>query len=128
MSPVEGVVQQNGQPVPAAFVFFRPEKGKSSAGTTDATGRFILSATSGESPGAVPGPHQVTITLGISPVPVLDGKSEPVSDGKVVTRDGALKLSQFVLPEPVIVKSGSNNILLIIPSEAPVPSLDAAPM
>lgn len=109
MSPVEGIVEQNGKPVPAAFVFFRPEKGKSSAATTDANGRYVLSSASGEMQGAVVGSHQVTITLGISP--------EPVSDGKTVTNDGALKLSQYVLPEPVIVKSGGNNILLVIPSE-----------
>lgn len=119
MSPVEGIVQQNGQPVPAAFVFFRPEKGKSSAGTTDANGRYTLSSASGEMQGAVVGPHQVTITLGISP--------EPVADGKTVTNDGALKLNQYVLPEPVIVKSGGNNILLVIPNETSTSSSEPTP-
>jgi hypothetical protein len=60
--PVSGTVLLDGKPVSGAGVLFTPvADGPLATGTTDDQGRYSL--TTGERAGAVPGEHQVTITL-----------------------------------------------------------------
>lgn len=60
--PVTGTVTRGGQPLTGAAVMFLPEQGAPSSGQTDASGQFTLVFNDGR-PGAVPGKHQVLITL-----------------------------------------------------------------
>lgn len=62
---VEGTVQWNGQPVEGALVTFQPqdESGASAVGTTEAQGKYALTASAGEfGAGAVAGRYKVLIT------------------------------------------------------------------
>jgi hypothetical protein len=68
--PVSGRVTLDGKPLPNAVVTFQPlsKKGAQqpavtgSVGRTDADGRFALRVVSPEQPGAMIGPHTVTIS------------------------------------------------------------------
>lgn len=59
--PVHGVVTLDGQPLANALVYFAPEKGPSSAGVTDSSGKYELHDKTGLN-GAVVGTHTVTIS------------------------------------------------------------------
>jgi len=61
MSKVEGVVLLDGEPLPEAMVTFEPSRGRSSAGRTDAEGKFTLQYSSTRE-GAVVGEHVVRIS------------------------------------------------------------------
>ncbi len=63
---VKGTVTLNGKPLADADVQFSPKgsgAGGPSFGTTDKDGHFVLKYSDGR-PGAVPGPHMVTISWG----------------------------------------------------------------
>jgi hypothetical protein len=62
LASVRGTVTLNGQPLEGVIVQFQPtaEGGTSSAGRTDAKGRYKLMYTFSK-PGAMPGEHTVTI-------------------------------------------------------------------
>jgi hypothetical protein len=64
--PVEGVVTLDGEPLADAFVIFQSDRGRPSVGTTGSDGRYRLQYTK-ETPGALPGRHQVTISTHIDP-------------------------------------------------------------
>jgi len=51
---------------PNARVVFRPKSGRPSAGTTDAEGRYEVLYTVDE-PGALPGPHTISISTFVEP-------------------------------------------------------------
>ncbi|MCA9052898.1 MAG: carboxypeptidase regulatory-like domain-containing protein [Planctomycetaceae bacterium] len=57
----QGTVTMDGQPLPKANLIFKPSEGPVATATTDAQGQFTL--TTGTSPGAVAGSHQVAITV-----------------------------------------------------------------
>lgn len=62
MVEVEGVVLQDGKPLERIMVEFWPETdGSRSFGTTDATGKFVLTTDDGERLGAVVGRHRVVL-------------------------------------------------------------------
>ncbi len=58
--PVTGTVTLRGQPVEGAMVTFRAAGGQSAVGTTDAAGRYLLTA-GAAGRGAVAGQYQVAI-------------------------------------------------------------------
>jgi len=60
--PVTGCVTRNGQALAGADVMFLPEHGAPSSAKTDASGQFTLVLNDGR-PGAVPGKHQVLISI-----------------------------------------------------------------
>lgn len=62
--PVTGQVMLNGQPVEGASVAFIPQSpdGRAAAATTDSDGRYELQTAGADSPGAVPGAYQVTVS------------------------------------------------------------------
>lgn len=66
-APVTGVITVNGQPVENASVTFTPQvEGQEvpiSTGMTDAEGRYELTLTATQQPGAVVGKHTVTVFL-----------------------------------------------------------------
>lgn len=77
--PVSGAVTRGGQPLAQAEVMFLPEKGAPSSGKTDANGQFTLMFNDGR-PGAVPGKHQVLITVPGPELPPPTGQEKtPVS-------------------------------------------------
>ncbi len=70
VAPVSGRITLNGKPLPKASVTFSPvavggnqEPGPSSAGKTDADGRYTLSLIGKSGSGAVVGKHKVRIAL-----------------------------------------------------------------
>jgi hypothetical protein len=70
VAPVSGRVTLNGQPLAKAAVVFQPvavqgniNPGPGSGGFTDADGRYTLTLTGKDTPGAVVGKHKVRITL-----------------------------------------------------------------
>lgn len=67
LGQVSGVVTLDGQPLSDATVSFQPPNGRPSSGTTDASGRYVLTYLN-EVKGAVVGPHQVQVTTGRSAV------------------------------------------------------------
>jgi hypothetical protein len=73
---VAGTVTRDGQPLVGADVMFLPERGAPSSGKTDASGEFTLTFNDGR-PGAVPGKHQVFITLPGPEVPPPTGQEKP---------------------------------------------------
>lgn len=58
---VTGTITLDGQPVDAAIVTFRPQKGRPSSGTTDAAGKYELFYIR-DTTGAAIGTHQVSIS------------------------------------------------------------------
>jgi hypothetical protein len=66
VAEVSGKVILNGKPVVQAQVWFRPEKGPTAFGRTDAEGKFDLALASGQAVGAVIGKHRVTVVTGIA--------------------------------------------------------------
>ena len=58
---VEGVVTLDGQPLPNAELAFYPQEGRASQGVTDESGHYRLMFTY-DSPGCIPGNHEVMIT------------------------------------------------------------------
>ena len=70
MAPVSGVVTLDGEPVPGARVIFSPQRtgqdalsaGPASDGQTNEDGRYTLASSMDSKPGAVVGPHTVTIS------------------------------------------------------------------
>ncbi len=83
LAPVTGTITQNGQPLANADVVFSPAgdvEASTSAGTTDENGKFELQYNDGRN-GAVPGKHQVTITVGgpSSEEPAEGGGEEEMS-------------------------------------------------
>lgn len=63
LGTVTGTITQNGKPLADAWVEFVPEKGRLSAGRTDAEGRYSLQYTF-DAPGAKVGTHTVKIGVG----------------------------------------------------------------
>ena len=70
VAPVSGTVTLNGKPLANTSVTFAPvaaagtiEPGPSSAGTTDADGRFTLTLIGKDGKGAVVGKHKVRISI-----------------------------------------------------------------
>lgn len=58
---VEGTITNNGQPLERIAVEFHPKgEGPRSTGTTDATGKYTLTAETGQA-GAIVGPHVVVL-------------------------------------------------------------------
>jgi hypothetical protein len=102
LTPVEGKLLLDGQPLPYAKVMFNPVAGglpANSAGTgqTDEKGQFTL--TTAGKPGAVPGDHVVTIVEGPPPNDTRGG-------------DAQEKLAQYqagLKNRPIPVKFGSIN-------------------
>jgi hypothetical protein len=82
IAPVSGRVTLNGKPLPNASVTFAPvggkanqEPGPSSAGKTDADGRYTLSLIGQEGNGALIGKHKVRIAL-LSEMDTADDRPE----------------------------------------------------
>jgi hypothetical protein len=82
IAPVSGRVTLNGKPLPNASVTFAPvggkenqEPGPSSAGKTDADGRYTLELIGQEGSGAMIGKHKVRIAL-LSEMDTSDDRPE----------------------------------------------------
>jgi len=100
--PVAGTVTRGGQPLAGADVMFVPEHGAPSSGKTDASGQFTLVFNDGR-PGAVPGKHQVHISV---PGPALP---PPTAKDKA-----PVKVSPPVeFRKPVEVKADGENTLTL---------------
>ncbi len=69
---VKGTVTKGGSPLADVSVTFTPEKGPSSAGVTDASGKFVLLSQTGKA-GAVAGSHKVTLQVRPKVNPVQAG-------------------------------------------------------
>ena len=76
LARVKGKVTLNGEPLEGAIVQFQPtaEDGSSSAGMTDAEGRYELMSTF-DTPGAMPGEHVVTIRTAAAYYEEEDGEA-----------------------------------------------------
>ena len=83
--PASGTITYNGKPLEGALVTFLSADNKLGSGTTDATGKYVIS-TLGKS-GAVPGKNQVAITKmsggGTAPVAPGAGGSTPPSPEQI---------------------------------------------
>ena len=100
VAPVAGRITLDGQPLADAVVVFQPiaheesaAAGPGSHGRTDQNGRYSLEVIDPPRPGAVVGPHRVTISTATS-----DGKDGSRPSGERVPRryrDGTL---QFDVP------------------------------
>jgi hypothetical protein len=82
IAPVSGRVTLNGKPLPNASVTFAPvggkgnqEPGPSSAGKTDADGRYTLALIGQDGKGAMIGKHKVRIAL-MSELDTADDRPE----------------------------------------------------
>jgi hypothetical protein len=64
LGQVSGVVTLDDQPLEGASVYFKPEEGRPSTGTTDAAGRYELTYI-GDENGAKVGTHKVRITTAL---------------------------------------------------------------
>jgi hypothetical protein len=60
--PVSGVLTHNGKPVANATIFFEPEPGRPSTGSTDEEGRFTL-VYDAQHDGAIVGKHRVWVKM-----------------------------------------------------------------
>jgi hypothetical protein len=80
LAPVEGIVTQNGQPVPGAGVLFLPAQGPMAMGTTDANGHFTLMTAN--RPGAIVGDHRVVISKTHTTATQVAGERLPRYDTK----------------------------------------------
>jgi hypothetical protein len=112
VATVSGTVLQNGKPVPGASITFFPDAGRPSYGVSDATGRYVLEY-SHEKPGAVTGSHTVKVMLQGSGPPG-GPPSGPTEPGKVSAVTFTAP-TEVVLPQPMTVVSGDNQMDLIIP-------------
>lgn len=106
LGTVTGVLTQEGSPVTGALVEFFPEEGKTSTGTTDAEGKYVLSYEDSE--GAIIGEHTVQVTVGV-PQPAVDPESMEVAPPMMEPP------KTVVLPQKVSVKEGENSIELQLP-------------
>lgn len=100
--PVTGSVTRNGQALAGADVMFLPEQGAPSSGKTDASGQFTLVFNDGR-PGAVPGKHQVLISI---PGPEL-----PPPTGQEKMPVNVLPPMQFRQHAEITV-DGENNLVI----------------
>lgn len=108
LSPVEGIVTWNGQPLADAAIAFTPSSGPIAVGKTDAEGRFRLS-TQGR-PGAAVGAHRITIQA-YEPLPANaatgpDGESTVNPVSRIPEKFG--QLDQSGLTATVSTKAGEN--------------------
>lgn len=78
LASVKGKVTLNGEPLEGAIVQFQPtaEDGSSSAGKTDAKGRYELMYTF-DTPGAMPGEHIVSIRMAATYYEEEDNEVQP---------------------------------------------------
>ena len=112
VATVSGTVFQNGKPVPGASITFFPDAGRPSYGVSDASGRYVLEY-SQEKSGAVIGSHSVKV--------MLQGSGPPGGPPTGPTEPGKISAVTFtapkeiVLPQPMIVVSGDNQMDLNIP-------------
>ncbi|NLF68974.1 MAG: carboxypeptidase regulatory-like domain-containing protein [Candidatus Anammoximicrobium sp.] len=75
LGKVKGTVTQKGKPLADVDVMFLPERGAPSSAKTDAAGNFELKFNDGR-PGAVPGKHQVLITIPGTELPPPTGDEQ----------------------------------------------------
>ncbi len=103
LAPVEGQITLDGQPVKDAVVTFTPvlpPKGLeavASTGRTDEQGRYQLRLLSDNRPGAVIGPHNVTVTINVE-------SESDVSTPEEIERQNAVPTNYFKYE----VKPGTN--------------------
>jgi hypothetical protein len=107
IASVSGKVLKNGKPVVRANIAFYPSSGRPSYGTSDETGAYSLDYTEKEK-GAVVGSHTVKISVG-GPPPPVDASSGGRATG------GFTPPVETVMPQQILVKSGSNTIDLDLP-------------
>ena len=84
IAPVSGRILLNGKPLTNASVTFTPvggkdnmEPGPSSAGKTDADGRYVLELIGQDGKGAMIGKHKVRIAL-LSELPTSEDRPDPL--------------------------------------------------
>jgi hypothetical protein len=102
VAPVSGTVSVNGKPLANASVTFAPvavagtmEPGPSSAGTTDANGRYTLALIGKSGKGAVVGKHKVRISIREDADPSND---DPVKVQQLPMKYNAQTTLEFDVP------------------------------
>lgn len=132
LHPVSGTLTLDGQPLAAVTVNFFPvdQTQPSSAGLTDAQGRFTVTAQNGEA-GAVAGKHKVVLSggatsgdaAGSTPAYMQGGSATPTRGGGSPTMPSAPQApypteyaSADTTPKEVEVTSGSNDVTIAINS------------
>lgn len=102
VAPISGTVTLNGKPLANASVTFAPvatggtiEPGPSSAGTTDADGRFTLELIGKDGRGAVIGKHKVRISIREDADPAND---DPVKVQQLPMKYNAKTTLEFDVP------------------------------
>jgi hypothetical protein len=126
--PVRGkVVFQGGQPVRGGAVWFQPQNDPhvSTSGEINPDGTFTLhsSRAGGHSPGAIAGPHRVTV------VAALEGRSRaqvsphlprPPGDSSGTASLPTITVPEtrtVTLPDTFTVQPGDNDFTLTVPKE-----------
>lgn len=102
IAPVSGRILLNGKPLPKASVTFTPvgtkdnmEPGPSSAGKTDADGRYTLELIGQDGKGAMVGKHKVRIAL-MSELPTSEDRPEPL--GQIPLKYNGQTILEFDVP------------------------------
>ncbi len=101
-----GTVTRHGQPLPNVNVTFHPESGRPANGTTDASGRFLMT-TLRNNDGAVVGRHKVSIS--IAGAPPMPGTAEAKNAGKTVPSFPARFSNPLTSGLKATVVAGSSN-------------------
>ncbi len=119
--PVSGIVKMDGQPVVDASVSFIPqsEGGQQATGTTDASGKFVLSTVDPRD-GAMPGKYKVVIAPNTRVDEAQDGMSADeamAADAAAAAKKPKAKGSQF--PEQY-TRLDKTPLTQEVPSKGPV--------
>ena len=109
---VTGTVTLDGTPLAEALVIFQPESGRTSAGTTDSTGKYELDYTS-TLKGAKLGKHTVSITTFKAP----EGNLETKEAQKEVPKEKVPAQYNKDTTLTAEVKAGENTIDLDLQSK-----------
>lgn len=105
LRPATGTVTYQGRPVEGAAILFIPESGPMGTGTTDASGKYVIT-TNGQ-PGAIVAAHKVTVSKLRQTAALPKEGAPPPSpeDMKMMQMSGPQ--SRHELPEKYSIPQGS---------------------